>query len=59
MSSDVPELETLRKAYCPPVDDATFYAISSDFDLPEDHNSLIAILDQLKAGAEVEEGTNI
>ena len=57
MSSDVPELETLRKAYCPPVDDATFYAISSDFDLPQDHDSLIAILDELKAGAEVEERT--
>ena len=56
-SADGSELETLRQAYCPPVDDATFYAISLDYDLPQDHDSLIAVLEELKAGAEDEEGT--
>ncbi|OAP58275.1 hypothetical protein AYL99_07365 [Fonsecaea erecta] len=45
------QLETLRVQYCPPLDDALFYAIVSDHKLPQDSAVLTSILDSLKAGA--------
>jgi hypothetical protein len=44
--------------YCPPLDDATFYAIALDYDLPADVNSLTAILDDLSAAAVTQENSN-
>ncbi|KIW78803.1 hypothetical protein Z517_08642 [Fonsecaea pedrosoi CBS 271.37] len=45
------EVEALRVQYCPPLDDALFYAIASDYQLPQDRAALTADLDRLKAGA--------
>jgi CUE domain len=50
--------KTLRKAYCPPIEDATFYAISLDYELPAENEALVAILDSLKAAAIVQENTD-
>lgn len=44
--------------YCPPLDDSTFYAIASDFELPTDQATLTAILDDLRAAAAVQEATD-
>ena len=52
------DLQTLRQDYCPPLDDAAFYAIASDYDLPADRSALTAILDHLKADAVVQENSN-
>ncbi|RMZ80912.1 hypothetical protein DV737_g2768, partial [Chaetothyriales sp. CBS 132003] len=47
------QCQSTRKAYCPPIDDAVFYALASDY-----HGSdLIDILDKLKASALEEENT--
>ena len=43
--------ELLRKEYCPPLDEPTFYAIALDFELPENEDALKAILDDLRAAA--------
>ncbi|KIW24756.1 uncharacterized protein PV07_10450 [Cladophialophora immunda] len=45
------QIETLRVQYCPPLDDALFYAIASEYQLPQDRAALTAVLDSLKAGA--------
>lgn len=44
-------------AYCPPLDDALFYGIVSDYDLPQDQAALTAVLDSLKASAIEQEDT--
>ena len=58
MISDINKSLTLvQKEYCPPIDTALFYAITSDFDLskPELLQSARATLDDIKATAEAEE----
>ncbi|KIX05767.1 uncharacterized protein Z518_03739 [Rhinocladiella mackenziei CBS 650.93] len=50
--------QTLQAAYCPPLDDALFYAIASEYELPRDRETLTAILDRLKAGAIEQENTD-
>jgi hypothetical protein len=37
--------------FCPPLDEALFYAIASEYDLPHDRDSLVDVLDNLKASA--------
>ncbi|EXJ95167.1 hypothetical protein A1O1_00286 [Capronia coronata CBS 617.96] len=51
MDVSATEIEALRVAYCPPLDDALFYGIVSDYDLPRDRDALTGVLDSLKAGA--------
>ncbi|KAK5196693.1 hypothetical protein LTR99_005484 [Exophiala xenobiotica] len=58
MDSSASEKEKLRSAYCPPVDDATFLAIASDYELPRDREILVAVLDTLKDGALEQENTD-
>ena len=41
--------------YCPPLDDAVFYAIASDYELPVDQAALTAVLDDLSAAAVFQE----
>lgn len=41
--------------YCPPLDDAAFYAIASDYELPVDQIALTAVLDDLSAAAVFQE----
>ncbi|KAK5056521.1 hypothetical protein LTR84_012052 [Exophiala bonariae] len=41
----------LRTTYCPPLDEALFYAITSEYELPQDREAITAILESLKAGA--------
>ncbi|RMD43993.1 hypothetical protein DV735_g1121, partial [Chaetothyriales sp. CBS 134920] len=48
-----PDLEPLRKSYCPPIDDSVFYALASDYHGPE----LIDLLDNLRASALEEQNT--
>jgi len=43
--------QTLRVAYCPPLDEALFYAIAYEYDLPQEHQTLVGVLDSLKASA--------
>lgn len=45
--------QTLRKEYCPPLDEATFFAITSDHDLasPDGLHDCVAILNALRQGA--------
>ncbi|EXJ72808.1 uncharacterized protein A1O5_03956 [Cladophialophora psammophila CBS 110553] len=45
------QTEALRAQYCPPLDDALFYAIVSDHQLPQDRATLTSVLDRLKATA--------
>ncbi|RMZ91296.1 hypothetical protein DV736_g1454, partial [Chaetothyriales sp. CBS 134916] len=48
-----PDIESLRKFYCPPIDDAVFYALATDY-----HGSdLLDLLDKLRASALEEENT--
>ena len=49
--------QNLRQAYCPPIDDAVFYAIASDYDLPSQQDELRQVLDGLKEAALQEENT--
>lgn len=49
--------KALRATYCPPLDDALFYAIASEYELPRDRNALTAVLESLKAGAIEQEDT--
>ena len=49
--------QVLRAAYCPPLDDALFHAIASDYTLPQDKDALIAVLDGLKVSAIEQENT--
>ncbi|EXJ89258.1 hypothetical protein A1O3_02324 [Capronia epimyces CBS 606.96] len=51
MDGSAPEIEKLRLAYCPPLDDALFYGIASDYDLPRDREILTRVLDSLKTSA--------
>ncbi|KAK4945440.1 hypothetical protein LTR10_015335 [Elasticomyces elasticus] len=51
MDISTSETEKLRSAYCPPLDEALFYAISSEYELPRDRDALSVILDSLKASA--------
>ncbi|KAJ9607053.1 hypothetical protein H2200_008125 [Cladophialophora chaetospira] len=51
------ETEALRAQYCPPLDEALFHAIASDYTLPQDKAALIAILDGLAVGAIEQEDT--
>ena len=50
--------QKLRSAYCPPLDEAAFYAIASDYELPRDREILAAVLDTLKASALEQENTD-
>lgn len=49
--------QVLRAAYCPPLDDALFYAIASEYELPQDREKFVDVLDSLKAGAIEQENT--
>ncbi|KAL2431763.1 hypothetical protein ABEF95_013674 [Exophiala dermatitidis] len=51
MDTCTSDLEALQVKYCPPLDDALFYVIASDYDLPRDRDALIEVLDSLKASA--------
>lgn len=44
-------MQTLRQKYCPPLDDALFYAITSDYDIPRDIALVTEILDGLRLSA--------
>ncbi|EXJ63825.1 hypothetical protein A1O7_00160 [Cladophialophora yegresii CBS 114405] len=57
MESHVMELEALRAMYCPPLDEALFHAIASDYTLPEHKAALITVLDDLAVGALEQEDT--
>lgn len=43
--------QALRATYCPPLDEALFYAITSEYELPRDRDTVTSVLDSLKAGA--------
>ncbi|KIW16451.1 hypothetical protein PV08_06504 [Exophiala spinifera] len=51
MDSPTSEREKLHAAYCPPLDDAAFYAIASDYELPQDRDTLVQVLETLKSSA--------
>ncbi|MCJ1313169.1 hypothetical protein MMC25_006846 [Agyrium rufum] len=56
----VSSLQALEKEYCPPLDNALFYAITSDFDLNDSAalQELRPILDSLKESALAEEASS-
>lgn len=53
----VDPLEELQKQYCPPLDEALFLALASDYDLShnDQKQDLVGILDDLRAQAETEQ----
>lgn len=59
MAAQDEERKKLRSFYCPPLDDATFLAIVSDYNLssPTDRAEVCELLDMLASTAEVEEMT--
>ncbi|ETI27722.1 hypothetical protein G647_00171 [Cladophialophora carrionii CBS 160.54] len=57
MAPRVAELEALRATYCPPLDEALFHAIASDYTLPQNKGALVAVLDDLAVGALEQEDT--
>ncbi|KIV92007.1 hypothetical protein PV10_06487 [Exophiala mesophila] len=55
---DADQHEALRLKYCPPLDDALFYAIVSEYELPRDQNALESVLESLRSGALDQDSTD-
>ena len=60
MRREEDSLDELRQEYCPPLDEAVFYAIASDYDLnqPTDVQSFKATLEPLRTSAVEQENTD-
>lgn len=56
-SAIVTDMEAIRKAYCPPLDDSLFYAVALDYDLQdeEQNSALVRTLEELKEAAVLNE----
>jgi hypothetical protein len=52
------DVKILRARYCPPLDEALFNAIASDYTIPQDKAALVAVLDDLAVSAIEQESTD-